>query len=240
MNIDKILGFVDAAVKNDYHYDHNDLEEFSRQELVELFSLLLLRVECREIELRALVETLEERVLERTMELEEKNSRLEDFAVHDALTKLNNRRFFNEKLGEYSKLALRFNQPLGCVMGDIDHFKRFNDVYGHQAGDYVLAGVASLLKANVRSTDICARYGGEEFVILLPDTPSQLGIKLAEKLRNAVEGEVFSFNRQALRVTCSFGVAHGSDKSQLNEDLVRRADEALYRAKQEGRNCVRG
>ena len=238
MNIQKIVEFIDSTIKQGYSYDPNELDKFSREEMVELLCLLILRVESREMELENMVDTLETRVTERTQELEDKNRKLNELAINDGLTMIRNRRYFNEKLGEYSLLSLRTGLPLGCIMCDIDHFKRVNDNYGHQVGDAILKELAHILRHNIRGTDICARYGGEEFVMLLPNTTVRTGYNLANKLWQAVRENIFEANGDTYRITCSFGLTSGIRKDELYENLVKRADEALYRAKRGGRDRV--
>ena len=238
MGTNKVIEFVEQAIKNNYTYDPQLIKGFSDHELKEALSMLLLRVESRERELRQMVGTLENRVTERTKELTVKNLELEKLATHDDLTKLNNRRFFNEKLIEYSLLTSRFGYELSCIMADIDHFKRVNDTYGHQAGDYVLSSLASILRTNVRRTDICARYGGEEFVILLPNTSIENAVDLAEKIRIRIEDTEMNYQGVILKITASFGVAAGLKDEDLNDALVKKADDKLYQAKQTGRNKV--
>jgi len=234
----KVVEFVDEAIRNNYTYDLEIIKKFSVDELKEALSLLLLRVESRERELRQMVGTLENRVAERTRELTAKNIELERLATHDDLTKLNNRRFFKEKLTEYSLLVSRFGHELSCIMADIDHFKNVNDTYGHQTGDFVLSSLAAILRANIRRTDICARYGGEEFVVLLPNTPIQHAVELAEKIRQKIENTQMNYKGTILNITASFGVAAGLDEAELSDELVKRADVKLYEAKATGRNKV--
>ena len=167
-----------------------------------------------------------------------KNCELERMATHDELTKLNNRRYFNDKLDEYSHLAVRFGHKLSCIMADIDHFKKVNDTYGHQIGDLVLASFADLLKQVVRRTDILARYGGEEFVILLPNTSSKNAADLAERIRMQLESKELRYQGVRLRITASFGVAVGEKSPELGESLVKSSDDKLYEAKESGRNRV--
>jgi len=240
MDMTKILDFVDSAIKSHYTYDPKELKRFSHRELEEIMSLLLLRVESKEQELKTMVDSLEQLIYDRTKELMEKNRNLEILATHDALTKVYNRRFFAQKLKEYSALAERFGHTFSCIMADIDHFKNFNDIYGHQAGDYVLYSIAQILDNGTRGTDICARYGGEEFVILLPDTSPRACLKLAEKLRKAIESAELIYEGITLKITTSFGIATGKKHDELGTALVKKADQALYRAKQTGRNRVCG
>ncbi len=160
-------------------------------------------------------------------------------AVHDALTGLYNRRYFNDKLKSYSNLANRTGQPLSCLMLDIDLFKKFNDSFGHQAGDEVLVAVAKELGYSTRDSDVLARYGGEEFIVLLPQLPHEKAQKVAEKLREAVEELVVEYETHEFKVTISVGVSTSHEFPKMGEGLVRNADDALYMAKAAGRNCVK-
>ncbi len=161
----------------------------------------------------------------------------------DGLTKAYTRQFFDKQLHRELERHARYNQPLSLLMIDLDHFKRVNDVYGHQAGDEVLRGAGSVLLNTVRATDMVARYGGEEFAIILPQTDRQQTMILAERLRTALSEKQFQMNGSSLRVTVSIGAAtlrqdmtiHGANAL---DSLVREADSALYRAKAEGRNMV--
>jgi diguanylate cyclase (GGDEF)-like protein len=166
--------------------------------------------------------------------LEEANALLEILAATDGLTRLKNRRAFQEKLSEEVKRASRSCTPLSLILLDVDHFKRFNDAFGHPAGDGVLCCVARLLETNVRSTDFVARYGGEEFAILLPDTDRGGAVQLAERVRRGVAGGEW----RDRGVTVSVGVATTSLPDGTGEALVEGADIALYCSKNNGRNCV--
>ncbi len=238
MDQHKVIEFVEDAIRHNYKCDRKKVKNFSLEDMQELLSILFLRVQAREEELNELVADLERMVEIRTMELSKKNIELENLAIHDELTKLYNRRYFNVKLKENSLLAKRLGYPLTCIMADIDFFKKCNDTYGHQAGDLVLEEFAGVLKYNIRRTDICARYGGEEFVILLPNTPQKNGIKLAEKIRKKVEKLKIDYESVIIKITASFGVASGEDEMNLGENLVRMSDDSLYEAKQSGRNKV--
>ncbi len=156
-------------------------------------------------------------------------------ATTDELTGLKNRRRFREDLEMHSLLAARHHVPLSLAMLDVDHFKHYNDTFGHPAGDEILRTVAEALRANVRHHDVVARYGGEEFVVLLPGTDAAPALQLAERLRSAIE------QRTGMRkvVTASFGVATAGEEVLGIANLVDQADAALYRAKRSGRNCVR-
>ncbi|HQR29840.1 MAG TPA: diguanylate cyclase, partial [Anaeromyxobacteraceae bacterium] len=152
----------------------------------------------------------------------------------DALTGVPNRQAFNDALAREFARARRFRQPLSVVLVDLDHFKRVNDEHGHAAGDQVLTGAARLLESRVRESDLAARWGGEEFAIIASMTDAAGAVRLAEKLRGMLE---VTHMGPPVRVTASFGVAELRPDDGV-DDLIRRADEALYRAKQEGRNRV--
>lgn len=160
-----------------------------------------------------------------------------DAALTDPLTGLHNRRGLEGRAE-----ALHFRPggaPIGQVwiMADIDHFKRVNDTYGHEAGDEVLKAVAEALRSTARVADIVARFGGEEFVLVLPETSSEMAVRIAERLRLAIEALSTDVDGQVIRVTASFGVAQReAQESQL--EVLERADAALFSSKKDGRNRV--
>jgi diguanylate cyclase (GGDEF)-like protein/PAS domain S-box-containing protein len=159
---------------------------------------------------------------------------LERLSVTDALTGLYNRRYFDQKLKDEFALARRYNGPMAVLLFDVDHFKRFNDTYGHDQGDRVLQAIAGVMKS-LRTIDITCRYGGEEFVVILPNTPVDNAVYAAERLRAAVAAMVVD----GLTVTISIGVAALPGVAvDTPDDLVKAADTALYASKQAGRNKV--
>ena len=165
---------------------------------------------------------------------------LQTLSVTDALTGVPNRRYWDLRLAEEIARAQRYRYPLAVLMVDIDHFKRVNDTYGHQVGDVALQQVASRLRSNLRRTDVLARYGGEEFGVLAPQTSLEAAKVLAERLRHAIASEPIWVNSDlSIPLTISVGVAVFPEHGQNESDLVAAADAALYRAKEEGRNCVR-
>lgn len=166
------------------------------------------------------------------------NARLFELARIDSLTGLARRDVFEGRLREEMTRTARTGRPHAVAMADVDHFKRINDQYGHRAGDRVLQEIARVLTEHSRALDLVARYGGEEFVILLPETGRMAAALAAEKLRSAVERAPVSVNGARLRVTISIGVAASAGCGD-DDDLVARADTALYAAKRAGRNQVR-
>jgi diguanylate cyclase (GGDEF)-like protein len=133
----------------------------------------------------------------------------------------------------------RKGSPISFVIMDIDHFKKVNDQYGHQQGDTVLVNVANLIRKHLRSYDVAARYGGEEFVAILPETPLDEAMVVADRIRAAIQQHTFANKLQTLKVTISMGVAtYPAPGLDTVDDIIRVADEALYRAKAEGRNRV--
>ncbi|MHB8765437.1 MAG: diguanylate cyclase [Deferrisomatales bacterium] len=167
------------------------------------------------------------------------NEQLRELSMTDPLTGLFNRRYFMKSLATEFDRTERYGAPLSFVMVDIDHFKRLNDTFGHQAGDDVLRAMGALMRQEIRTTDIPARYGGEEFCVLLPQTPSDGAREFAQRVRLSVESAVFQAQGHELRITASLGVAScPSGAVASGEDLIRLADEALYEAKGAGRNRV--
>ena len=168
------------------------------------------------------------------------NARLEALAHTDSLTLVLNRRALVSRLVAEVDRARRYQSVVTILMIDLDHFKGVNDTYGHLAGDQVLRDVAAVLQHEMRSVDIVARYGGEEFVVVLPETATDGAVAFAERLRERIEARAFESTGHALLLTASIGVAtFPSARVASMEDLLARADEALYRAKADGRNRVR-
>ena len=166
------------------------------------------------------------------------NARLYELAITDELTNLYIYRYFRQRLDNEIKRSRRYFFPLALIILDIDHFKRVNDTYGHQCGDFVLKELAKIIKEEVREVDISCRYGGEEFTVILPETDLEGASTLAERLRESVEEHSFLFKKQLLKITISLGVAELSPSLSGIEELINLADIALYQAKEGGRNKV--
>ena len=164
---------------------------------------------------------------------------LEKAAAHDFLTQLYNRNFFFTQIHHITSDAIRQNKSYGILMIDIDHFKQVNDTHGHHAGDTAIVHLANILKSTARTSDYCIRWGGEEFLILVPHTTASELRQFAERLRSAVEkSEVCVVNEQiSFPITISIGGAVGLH--EISNEMIVRADELLYQAKKDGRNCVK-
>ncbi len=177
---------------------------------------------------------------EQTTALEKTQKQLELLATTDALSGLYNRRYVLEVSTRLFETARRYNQNLSVIMLDIDDFKRINDTFGHAIGDDVIAHCATMLTKNVRNTDVLARYGGEEFLIILPNTPNNEVMELATRIQQSAQSHVFP-HAPSEQVACTFsiGIAHLNPSDDTMEHLIQRADQAMYEAKSEGKNCIK-
>lgn len=175
-----------------------------------------------------------------TKELEQKNKLLENLANIDGLTEINNHRFFQNFLDQEINRSIRNERTISILLADIDHFKKFNDTYGHQTGDFILKEFCRVCKENIREYDLIARYGGEEFIFVLPETEPGDAKLVAEKIRSEVENFDFDDGESVYRVTISIGVASArpSGRDFKKNEFIGLADEALYEAKNSGRNRV--
>ncbi|OHD14627.1 MAG: hypothetical protein A2Z96_01050 [Spirochaetes bacterium GWB1_48_6] len=162
---------------------------------------------------------------------------LENLAKIDPLTKLENRRQAMDLLKREESRYHRNQKSYCLVMADIDHFKIFNDTYGHECGDYVLSEVGKVMAKEVRVHDHVTRWGGEEFLMILPETDKKHGIDVSEKLKTKLNAGKFLYRGKEMRISLTFGVADALDGQSI-EEVLRKADEALYRGKNAGRNCV--
>ncbi len=185
------------------------------------------------------------RVLELEKSLKDAYEKIKILSITDKLTGCYNRTYMDEYLAKEITRATRYNRPVSLVMADIDHFKRVNDTHGHQAGDLILKDfVASIRKGLRKDVDWIARYGGEEFLMVLPETDFESAMLSAERLRRIVSENVSSYHGKEIRITASFGVAgfmpSERNKKTTHEGIIDQADKALYQAKNEGRNRVRG
>jgi len=161
--------------------------------------------------------------------------------IVDALTGAHNKRFFLEFLEREMARCQRYGRPLSLLMFDIDHFKKINDTHGHLTGDYVLKEMSKRLLCRIRKEELLARYGGEEFAATLPETDHAGAMKFAEQIRQIVAGEPFEYEGDRFTVTVSIGLSTLSGEDEMEPSaFIKLADENLYRAKRNGRNCVVG
>ncbi|MFQ5768785.1 MAG: diguanylate cyclase [Acidobacteriota bacterium] len=177
--------------------------------------------------------------LERTNRaLRRANRALKKLLITDEKTQLYNYRFLRERIGEEFKRAVRYDNPLSCIMLDLDHFKDINDTLGHRIGDRVLEEFGVILTDSARETDLVVRYGGEEFIIILPHTSTRQAMTVAERIRRSTMRRTFTVDEAPLKLTVSCGVSTypANPAIRNDEDLVRTADRALYEAKEAGRN----
>lgn len=183
---------------------------------------------------------LQDELKERNRQLEDLLHKLEVMAITDHLTEIYNRRHFEEILKREFARATRYNLHLSCLMCDIDHFKRINDTYGHAAGDTVLKEVARLIHSSLREVDVIGRWGGEEFIVLLTQAKKADAKKIAERILQSISAHKFQGLPENEKITVSIGVASIPEDVDIDnwEKLIKAADEALYRAKRNGRNRV--
>jgi len=185
---------------------------------------------------KQLEKEVQEQVKETAQILIEKMEDSELKAITDGLTGAFNRRYFETRIEQELKLAKRVQNPLSLIMFDIDHFKDVNDTYGHQTGDLVLQEIVTVVKNTISSTDFIFRYGGEEFAVIMQETPLDGAFTIAENMRKAVQEHTFYGGEKIINVTISLGVAEYPANAIIKHVLIEKADEALYLAKQSGRN----
>lgn len=226
--------------ENIVYFTKNQIKKAVFYMLLGISALVIMGSTYLVTQLRRTNHELELMVEERTKELYEANKKLKKISKTDGLTNISNRRHFNKIFEKAWKRSLRKKQPLSLILLDIDHFKQCNDTYGHLAGDCCLEAMAHILQKSVKgSRDAVARFGGEEFVIMLFNTAEESALMLAKQIRKTVENEVVDYEGQKIRFTASLGVATLIPNTELvSTDLIRLADEAMYQAKENGRNQV--
>jgi len=185
------------------------------------------------------------RVLELEKSLKDANEEITILSITDPLTGCYNRTFMDKEFPKEIKRAIRYKHPISLVMVDIDHFKRVNDTYGHQAGDEVLKEFVRSINRSTRcDVDWVARYGGEEFLVVFPETDFKMAEALAERLRRAISQKTIQIQEEEIRITASFGVSGFTSSHSLKEisyeTMISLADKSLYQAKDDGRNRVIG
>jgi diguanylate cyclase (GGDEF)-like protein len=183
----------------------------------------------REAELRA---------TENALQLQEDLTRLRQLADTDFLTGLMNRRAFLSAADDAMKFCRRYKRSMAALMIDIDHFKKINDTHGHAAGDDAIKAIAAIIGGSIRTTDKAARFGGEEFVVLLREIDQETALLLAERMRRAIEVSTITNEHKVIPATVSIGVALFEESDRDVQDMIERADQGLYVAKKNGRNCT--
>jgi len=166
------------------------------------------------------------------------NARLYGMAITDGMTHLYTNRYFQIRMNEELKRFRRYKRAFSILLMDIDHFKGINDTYGHQAGDYVLAETAKIIKESLRGTDLAARYGGDELAIILSETENAMSIEVAERIRQSVQAYPYDFEGKRISVAMSIGVATIDESLVEKGRLIEKADNCLYKSKENGRNRV--
>jgi diguanylate cyclase (GGDEF)-like protein/PAS domain S-box-containing protein len=174
----------------------------------------------------------------RIAEVERLHAELREQAMRDPLTQLHNRHYLNETIHREMLRIQREKLPLSVIILDVDYFKRINDTHGHAAGDKVLIGLAGLISNHMRGSDIICRYGGEEFIAVLPGATLRDAEKRAEELRTLCQNTVFRHNRKKLKITVSLGLAAYPEHGNTVEEVIIKADKALYQSKHNGRNQI--
>lgn len=212
--LNQVLFFIAFGVMSSYIFKKEYLQQMEKEDLIN-------------------------ELQEAYQQLRQYNAQVEELANTDPLTGLFNYRYFTERLDQELELSKRFHRFLSLIIIDIDHFKDFNDSYGHPVGDLALKEAATVFQQNIRDKDILCRYGGEEFLILLPGTGIDEAFKCAERIRESVQHHAIKIDGdQSLYVTISGGVACYPLDAANGEQLLRIADEVLYAAKHKGRNKI--
>ena len=204
-----------------------------------LVTLSIISTQNSIIQLKKANEELERKVIQRTKKLEETQKELIEQANRDPMTKLYNRRYFNEVIKQLIQISQREETSLSIMIIDIDNFKNINDSYGHQIGDDVINNLADIFRNTVRTSDISIRFGGEEFIIVLPNTNIENGLIISEKVRTSVEESTTEVeNNIKIKFTISIGLSLINQDDKNIENALRKADKALYKSKQNGKNQV--
>ena len=222
---DKVKAFKAGGV--DYISKPFQVEEV----LVRVNTHLMIRAQQKALSLQ------NKELIKKNALITEQTKKLELLATRDFLTGLSNRRAFLKKAELEEKRFKRANSPFAFILLDIDHFKSVNDTYGHECGDEVLAGVARILKKNLRAHDVPARWGGEEFICLLPETDGDGAKQTAEKIRASIENGRHECSENSVSVTVTLGISVYDGSCAIKES-IRLADDALYKGKEGGRNQV--
>ena len=228
----------DLSLSEAYNFEELDIDSSTESVLV-ILNDLFKQVSAQNKELVNLNQTLEEKVADRTKALSEANRHLEEISLTDMLTGLPNRRHALRKLGDLWDQSLKGATPLACMIIDADHFKKVNDSYGHNAGDIVLSELAKTIQDAVRNDDVACRLGGDEFFVICPNTDKQGGLNVAEYVRKTVSELRVSVGDGEWHGSISIGLATRDADMENSHELIKIADDSVYMAKRNGKNCVR-
>jgi len=232
--IDDIRQGMTAAEAYSFEEENN---QKSKSVLLSAVKKLLYQLSSRNKDLVELNQTLEKKIQARTRELSRANEKLSELASTDGLTGVLNHRAFMDKAKSAFELARRYQRPISMLMIDVDHFKRVNDTFGHQAGDLVLVRLCELINKSLRGPDMVGRVGGEEFAVILPETGVEQTVQITERLLKSVRDEVLEVKPEtAVNVTVSIGVATVPPLAPDLDAVMMAADRALYQAKSMGRD----
>jgi diguanylate cyclase (GGDEF)-like protein len=223
--LDRLISGADKVAAGDLDFDLPVVSGGEVGSLTRVFNHMVGRLRRSRAELATINETLRER-----------NKELHEISIIDSLTSLHNRRHLMDTLSAEVTRSRRYSRPFALLMIDIDHFKRYNDTYGHLAGDDVLRTMGATFKNSLRSGDYSARYGGEEFAVILPETGPDGALQTAERIRTKAESEPFTWEDQTEKITVSIGISTFPENGDDLNALISSADAALYQAKEEGRN----
>jgi hemerythrin len=234
----QIIAIRSGKTSEEAYLAEERMKEGAVEPLLHALNGLFRQVTERNRELQQLNESLESRVVERTEELAKANRQLEEIALTDVLTGLPNRRHAMRQLAQAWEESLKENFPLSCMMIDADGFKQINDNHGHDAGDEVLRQLSRNLRYALRTDDIVCRLGGDEFFVICTHTQLEGAARIAEKLRAAIAALRVPAGNGEWRGSISIGVAARTAEMANFEQLIKAADEGVYAAKKNGRNCV--
>jgi diguanylate cyclase (GGDEF)-like protein len=225
--LDRLIGGADKVAAGDLDVDLPVTSHGELGYMTEVFNHMVSRLRQGREQLASINETLRKRNLE-----------LHEISITDSLTGLYNRKHLMETLAREASRSQRYERPFALLMIDIDHFKRYNDTFGHLAGDEALKKMAKIFRDSVRAADYSARYGGEEFLIILPETSKDKAVQAAERIRQCVEKDSSADSDKGMGNTVSIGIAVFPEHGDDIQELIKNADAALYEAKEGGRNQV--
>lgn len=242
--IHAISEIIGREVTVDFVNDHVSLSTSTDspppvREILDKVGVMLTRERADRLEIATLQNQLQE-AKRLNIDLSEQNEALGNMVIHDLLTGLYTKWFVHEKIEEEIERSTRFAQPTSVLMVDLDHFKNVNDSYGHLVGDEVLRELGQVIKDSLRTYDVPGRYGGEEFCLMLPSTNTERTILVAERIRANIEAHKFELPGISFGVTASIGIAGLEERSSVHtaDGLIDLADQALYAAKESGRNRI--